>query len=72
MRQLLMACFLIPIIASGQSETIEPISFSEVITVDSSLKKNELYSRLKTWFAEAFKSSQDVIQLDDRESGKIY
>jgi hypothetical protein len=49
----------------------EPLSFSEVISTDTALKKTELYSRAKAWFAETYKSAQDVIQLDDRENGKI-
>lgn len=47
------------------------ITYSEVITVDSSTTKNELYSRGREWFAKAYKSSTDVLQMDDKESGKI-
>jgi hypothetical protein len=47
------------------------ITYSEVVTVDSSTTKNELYSRGREWFAKAYKSSTDVLQMDDKESGKI-
>jgi hypothetical protein len=47
------------------------ITYSEVVTVDSSTSKNELYSRGREWFAKAYKSSTDVLQMDDKESGKI-
>ncbi|MBC8554855.1 MAG: DUF4468 domain-containing protein [Candidatus Brocadiales bacterium] len=44
---------------------------TEIIEVDSTLKKSTLYSNGLTWFAYAFKSSNDVIQMKDQESGKI-
>ena len=47
------------------------ITYSEVVTVDSSISSNELYSRGREWFAKAYKSSTDVIQMDDKENGKI-
>src|SRR5579862_4414223 len=33
--------------------------------------KNELFIRSKIWLVNTFKSSKDVIQLDDKESGKL-
>lgn len=33
--------------------------------------KDELYNRAKKWTAHSFKSSNDVIKLDDKENGKI-
>jgi hypothetical protein len=47
------------------------ISYSEVIKVDSLESKMELYSKAREWFAKTYKSSSDVIQMDDRESGKL-
>ena len=44
------------------------INFSEVVPVDGA-SKDELYSRTKLWFADAFKSSSDVLQLDDKSGG---
>jgi len=55
---------------------ISAISFgqttvSEIVKVDSTLKKATLFSNGLTWFAYQFKSSNDVIQMKDLESGKI-
>ena len=47
------------------------ITYTEVIKVDSSTNKSELYSRAREWFAKAYNSSVNVIQMDDKESGKI-
>jgi len=46
------------------------IVYSEVVKVDS-IKSNELYVRAHEWFANTFKSAKAVIQLDDKEAGKI-
>jgi len=46
-------------------------SISEIVKVDSTLKKSTLFSNGLTWFAYQFKSSNDVIQMKDIESGKI-
>lgn len=47
------------------------ITYSEVVLVDSVTTKQELYLKAKEWFAHAFNSAQNVIQFDDKESGKI-
>lgn len=47
------------------------IYYSEVVTVDSSLKKGDLYINAKKFFVDAFHSGKDVIQLDDKESGNV-
>jgi hypothetical protein len=44
---------------------------SEIVKVDSALKKSTLFSNGLAWFAYQFKSSNDVIQMKDLESGKI-
>jgi len=46
------------------------VTYTNVIQVDE-VKKEELYSRAKKWFATTYKSSKDVIQLDDKENGEI-
>jgi hypothetical protein len=43
----------------------------EVVKVDTTLSSNELYLRARAWFAESYRSAQDVIQMDDKENGKI-
>src|SRR5258708_31294843 len=52
------------------SET-NKIMYTEVVKVDSSVTKDILYSKAREWFAIAFKSSNVVIQLEDKENGKI-
>lgn len=47
------------------------ITYTAVESVDTTIGKLELYSRAREWFAKAYKSSQNVIQMDDKESGKI-
>ena len=47
------------------------ITYSEVIKVDSLESKMVLYSKAREWFAKTYKSSSDVIQMDDKESGKL-
>jgi hypothetical protein len=44
--------------------------YTEVINLDST-SKNDLYLRAKEWFAKTYKSSQSVIQMDDKEGGVI-
>lgn len=46
------------------------INFSEVVHVDGA-SKDDLYERAKIWFANAFVSSNSVIQLDNKEGGLI-
>ncbi len=62
----------------GQKETPKlPISsngniiYSEVVYVDSIINKQILFSNAREWFAKTYKSSTDVIQMEDKESGKI-
>lgn len=46
------------------------VGIQKVITLDSTTSK-EIYQRAKLYFAEAYKSAKDVIQLDDAEQGVI-
>jgi hypothetical protein len=65
--------------AFGQKETpklpidslTSKITYSEVVYVDTSTNRQELFSRGREWFAKAYKSSTNVIQMEDKESGKI-
>src|SRR5688572_14501025 len=47
------------------------ISYSEVVMVSDSASKNELFSKAKSCFAYLFKSSNSVIQNEDKEAGVI-
>lgn len=76
---LIIATFLFTTIVFGQKETpklpidsnTSKITYSEVVTVDSLTSKQELYSRAREWFAKTYNSSKDVVQMEDKESGKI-
>ena len=46
------------------------VTYTNVVTVDS-VKATELYIRAKLWLADAYKSSKDVIQVEDKEAGQI-
>lgn len=46
------------------------IEYSEVITVDG-VEASELYKRAKIWLVDAFKSSKDVIQNDDKDNNIV-
>lgn len=63
----------------GQKETpklpidksTNKITYSEVVPVDSSVSKQELFGRAREWFAKTYRSSTNVIQMEDKESGII-
>ena len=59
----IIACFF-TVIVFGQT-------ISEVVTVDSTITKETLYSNALSFFATTFKSAQNVIQMKDPESGKV-
>jgi len=54
---------------------VSVISFSqttsEVVSVDSTLTKSNLYSNALAFFALEFKSANNVIQMKDAETGKV-
>lgn len=87
MRKILLFVLLaIPLFAISQNReklvTINPIyqnalplengliTFSTVVQVES-VKKDELYLRAHEWIIKSFNSAKDVIQLDDKDAGKI-
>lgn len=47
------------------------ITYTDVVYVDDNANKSELYSRAREWFAKTYNSSNNVIQMEDKESGKI-
>ncbi len=49
----------------------EPLKWEEVVTVDSTANKTELFNRARRWFSNTFKSEKDVISITDKESGEI-
>lgn len=70
MKSLMTAWFLIlTSLAFGQDE-IKPAEYSKVIQADS-LDKTALFVSLNDWFATTYNSANDVIQMADKEAGKI-
>lgn len=55
---------LFPMDANGK------IAFTEIVEMPS-MNKDALYSRAYEWFAKTFNSAQSVIQMQDKENGKI-
>lgn len=58
--------FFLPTLAYSQ----EPISFTEVVDV-AGVDKKELFVRGREWFNENFKSLNDVLQINDKETGEL-
>jgi hypothetical protein len=76
-KTIILTCLIINSIASfAQDENVFPekdgkIYYSEIITVDSSITKSELFVAARKWFANTYKSANDVIQMQDKEAGEI-
>jgi len=77
MRKLFLVLLgFMPILSYGQLIDELPkdekgkLSFNEVIQLET-FKQNQLYLNSKQFFADAFKSANEVIQMDDKESGII-
>lgn len=51
------------------SETGE-ICYTDVVQVDGT-NSETLFTRAREWFAYSFKSAQNVIQMEDKEAGKL-
>ena len=46
------------------------VSYSGIVKVDS-LSKDELYNRARAWFSSSFNSAKAVLDMDDRQAGKL-
>lgn len=75
MRSLFFVLVLFPFFSSSQNliEEVFPtqngkIIYQEVVKVDTTLTASNLYMNAREWMIDAFKSSNDVIQLDDKEN----
>ena len=69
MKHLFFALF-ISLSLVGEAQKNEPISYTEVVTIDS-VSKDELYIRARNWVNDAFRSAKDVIQISDKETGEL-
>ena len=72
---LLTLLFLISSISIFSQEKSDELEYKNVVNLDSITKQNhnanEIYSLVKSWFAEKYNNAKNVIQLDDKENGKI-
>ncbi|HNW89863.1 MAG TPA: DUF4468 domain-containing protein [Bacteroidales bacterium] len=64
---LLFVCFTL--VVNAQNTSFE--DRTEVVTIDS-ISKNALYSAAQSWFAESFKDSKNVLEISDKEAGKLF
>jgi len=46
--------------------------FTDVIKIDSTISKDQIYQKAKQWFSEAFVSSKNVIDNADKDDGVIF
>lgn len=49
----------------------DKLTFTEVINVDSTRTKNELFDAARTWYNVSFKDSKEVLQIIDKETGEL-
>jgi hypothetical protein len=49
----------------------EPLTYENVIQVDSTINMEQLYNRGYNWIVSTFKNPQKVIQLEDKEKGQL-
>ena len=56
---------------SAYSQIDKSIEFSEVINVDSSLTKKQLFKRARLWFSDYYRDSKEVLQFTDEEVGEL-
>jgi len=75
MKNLLIASFTLSVIIMGcapkiiPKSTNAPFEFSMVDTLPGT--KNDLYIKAYEWIAKNYTSAKDVIQMNDKEAGKI-
>jgi hypothetical protein len=67
MKKVMVLAIMSLVYLSSYAQT--PLSFEKVITVDS-VKKNEIYSGVKQWFAMN-SNTKYTLEVDDRETGLI-
>lgn len=65
-RFILFAFVLTPFFVKAQKNK----SYSEVVQIDS-ISAEKLYTTARNWYFETFKSSKDVINIEDKETGQI-
>jgi len=71
MKHLIFLFLILPLLGMSQDDPARPKEYSEVVVVDSTLTKNDLFSIFSDWVAKTYISANDVIQYRDKEEGKI-
>ncbi|HOY32118.1 MAG TPA: DUF4468 domain-containing protein [Bacteroidales bacterium] len=71
MKKIIIISFiaLSSIITNAQTSSFD--ERTEVITIDS-VSKDILYSTAQSWFAKNFNDSKNVLEITDKESGKLF
>lgn len=49
----------------------QDFQFEEVVKVDSTITKEELYNRARSWLSKTYKSEKDVMSIEDKSSGEL-
>ena len=52
------------------AQTDTTLKYTEVVQIEG-ISKQSLYQRARSWANDVFKSSKNVIQIDDKETGEI-
>lgn len=73
MKKIVMLFMMLICVIGLKSQDIDSTFFekNEIVNVDS-ISKNLLYFTAQSWFAEYFKNSKSVIEISDKEQGKIF
>lgn len=67
MKKIIIGLLMLPFFGISQTDS----SFEFKFIDSSTATKNELYTKAKIWITDAFKSAKDVIQMDDKDAGRI-
>lgn len=70
MKRNLILCFCVIAFLPLFSQAEQPLEFSKVVQAEGK-SADEIYSSVKVWIAENYRSAQDIIQLDDKQGGII-
>lgn len=77
MKRLLLAILLLSLSIKAVSQNIvlplkdSMIYYEDVVKVADTVSADKLFSLAQTWFANTFKNSKSVLQLNDRQSMKL-
>lgn len=73
MRKLPLVIFVtfLTTLCFSQETDNTPLTYENVVHLDSTLSKDDLFTRGEYWVISVFKNPQKVIQLKDKEGGQI-